>query len=39
VMRIEPAVVGMAAFTGPPDVQFSRCRFHVNTMAATCMAA
>ncbi len=35
VMRVEPAVVGVAAFIGPSDVQFGRCRFHANNMAAS----
>ena len=34
VMRVEPAVVGMAAFIGPSDIQFGCCRFHASTLAA-----
>lgn len=34
VIRFQPAVVGMAAFVGPSDVQFSRRRFHGNKMTA-----
>jgi hypothetical protein len=34
-MRVEPAVVGMAAFVCPSDIQFGRLRFHVNTFAAS----
>lgn len=30
VMRIQPAVVGTAAFVRPSDIQFGHCRFHVN---------
>lgn len=34
VVGVQPAVVGMAAFVGSSDVQFGRCRFHINTIAA-----
>ncbi len=35
-MRIEPAVVGVAPFVGPPDVQFGRRHLHADTVAAVC---
>lgn len=39
VIRIEPAVVSVAALGGSAGVQFSRCRCHANTMAARCRAS
>ena len=34
VMRLQPAVIGVAAFVCPSDVQFGRCRFHGEQDAA-----
>jgi hypothetical protein len=35
VMRVQPAVIGMAAFIRLSDVQFGHCRFHTTTLTAS----
>ena len=35
-MRVQPTVVGMAAFLRSSDVQFGNCRFHASTLASLC---